>query len=99
MREDVTKSEFLEILRSSRTKWTACGGHNSIYLPEFDNTIRFRSMERPERLIGQNLAWFGVDVVEGVGASSGGWSRGHRQYRSAVSGADREPVRYLAPTD
>jgi hypothetical protein len=62
MLKDVTIPSVMEVLIRSRTQWRS-GGQETLYLPEFDSTIRFRSMDKPERLIGQNLAWFGVDEL------------------------------------
>ncbi len=54
---------FLEGLVQARVPHTFRKADNEIYLSEPRSVVRFRSLDNPERLIGSNLAWFGVDEL------------------------------------
>jgi hypothetical protein len=63
MLADVTRSAFLEILDESEVPYEFEKSANVVYLPEPESTIRFRSLDNPQRLVGHNIAWFGVDEL------------------------------------
>jgi hypothetical protein len=67
MLSDVTKSAILEVLEMLGGKWKPAGADTiqiiSLGNARCDSIVRFRSMDRPERLIGANLAWFAVDEL------------------------------------
>lgn len=62
MLADITRPAFLDMAERCGLEIKGAG-HDSYYIPKCRGTVRFRSMEKPERLIGQNLAWFGVDEL------------------------------------
>lgn len=63
MLADVTRSAFLEVLDENEVPYEFEKSANVLYLPEPDSTIRFRSLDNPQRLVGHNIAWFGVDEL------------------------------------
>jgi phage terminase large subunit len=73
MLRDVTRAHVIEALISGAVPFDLRKSSNEIYLPECGSTIRFRSLDNPERLIGSNLAWFGVDELTYCKAD--GWLR------------------------
>jgi hypothetical protein len=63
MLADVTRLQFLGILEGNGVPFRFRKSENSIELPECRHTVRFRSLDEPERLVGPNLAWFGCDEL------------------------------------
>ncbi len=63
MLRDVTRAAFLEGLQAAGVPYTFRAADNEVLLTEPRSVVRFRSLDNPERLIGSNLAWFGVDEL------------------------------------
>lgn len=63
MLRDVTRAAFLELLESNRVPHAFKASDNAVHLSEPDSLVIFRSLDKPERLVGTNLAWFGVDEL------------------------------------
>lgn len=63
MLRDVTRLAFLELMEANGIPHEFRASENAIYLPEPKAEIIFRSLDKPERLVGTNLAWFGVDEL------------------------------------
>lgn len=73
MLHDVLRPMLYDILISNEIPYKPNKAEESIYLPEPNSTILFRSADDPTRLIGRNCAWFGVD--EGSYVIEDSWRR------------------------
>ena len=60
---DTSQRQFLEILNTNQIPHEVHKSENMITLTELGSEIIFRTMDNPHRLIGTNLAWFGVDEL------------------------------------
>lgn len=63
MLEDSTRRSFFEVLDAEGIGFTFNKQENCVRLAATGSEIIFRSMENPDRLRGQNLAWFGLDEL------------------------------------
>lgn len=63
MLADVTRATFLSILVEQGVPHQFVKSENKVFLPEPSASVIFRSADNPTRLIGTNLAWFGVDEL------------------------------------
>jgi hypothetical protein len=63
MLEDSTRRSFFEVLDTEGIGFTFNKQENCVRLAASGSEIIFRSMENPDRLRGQNLAWFGLDEL------------------------------------
>ncbi len=63
MLRDVTQRTFFEILEQNAIDYTFREHENHLTLHPWESEIIFRSLEKPERLRGTNLAWFGIDEM------------------------------------
>ncbi|CAB4130606.1 hypothetical protein UFOVP130_19 [uncultured Caudovirales phage] len=63
MLRDVTRAAFLDLLATSGVPHVFRKADNEVYLLEPQSLVRFRSLDNPTRLVGSNLAWFGVDEL------------------------------------
>jgi hypothetical protein len=63
MLRDVTRATFLNFLEESEVPHRFIKSENSVFLDEPKSLVIFRSLDAPTRLVGTNLAWFGVDEL------------------------------------
>jgi len=63
MLRDATFTSFRYLLDSNEVPYEYLKSENSVYLPEANSKILFRSLDNYERIRGTNLAWFGVDEL------------------------------------
>lgn len=63
MLRDVTRAQFLETLVANRVPHEFRIADNEVVLFEPRSVVRFRSLDNPLRLVGSNLAWFGLDEL------------------------------------
>lgn len=63
MLADVTRATFLDLLVEEGIPHQFIKSENRIFLPEPGSNVIFRSADNPTRLIGTNLAWFGLDEL------------------------------------
>lgn len=63
MLRDVTRAAFLGIVEENHVPHRFIKSENAVYLLEPESQIIFRSLDNPERLVGTNLSWFGVDEL------------------------------------
>lgn len=73
MLRDVTRAAFLELIEASRVPHVFRKADNEVFLLEPNSLVRFRSLDNPTRLVGSNLAWFGVDEL--TYCKEDGWLR------------------------
>ena len=73
MLRDVTRAAFLELVEGSRIPHKFRKADNEVLLLEPKSLVRFRSLDNPTRLVGSNLAWFGVDEL--TYCKEDGWLR------------------------
>lgn len=60
---DVSRPALLEELDEQQIPYRFNKSDNEIFLLEPSSLIRFRTMDEPQRLVGQSLAWFAVDEL------------------------------------
>ncbi len=63
MLADVTRPAFRRALGEADVHGDFRASDNTIYIPACDATVLFRSLSDPDRLVGTNLAWYGVDEL------------------------------------
>jgi Terminase large subunit, T4likevirus-type, N-terminal len=63
MLRDATFTSFRYLLDSNGVPYKYLKSENSVYLPEANSKILFRSLDNFERIRGTNLAWFGIDEL------------------------------------
>jgi hypothetical protein len=63
MLRDVTRAAFLTLVEQNGIPYRFHKADNAVALPEPKSEVIFRSLDSPERLVGTNLAWFGVDEL------------------------------------
>ena len=63
MLRDVTERAVLDVLEHNEIPHEFQKSERLLTLTELGSEIIFRTMEEPERLVGTNLAWFGVDEL------------------------------------
>jgi hypothetical protein len=73
MLRDNTRALFFEILDLNGIPYAFRAADNEIRLLEPDSVARFRSLDNPLRLMGSNLAWFGIDEL--TYSKEAAWSR------------------------
>ncbi len=63
MLRDVTQRALFEVLETNDIPYRFLKQENSMVLHDVGSQVIFRSLDHPERLVGTNLAWFGVDEL------------------------------------
>lgn len=63
MLRDTTQATIYELLEDLKIPYDLHASRNAIRFPQNGSEILFRSLEKPERLRGANIAWLGVDEL------------------------------------
>jgi phage terminase large subunit len=63
MLRDTTQVMLISLLEALKLDYEQKRSEGKIFLPRSGSTILLRSLDKPERLRGTNLAWFGLDEL------------------------------------
>ncbi len=83
MLSDVTRAAFIDLLDLNAVPYVFRKADNVIRLTEVGADVRFRSLDKPDRMRGSNLAWFGVDEL--TYCSSRGWDELVKRLRNKAA--------------